>query len=279
VNWLTTEKGVTLQKLEEKSQCAPLLLGTFACTEPLLSPKLAAGHYSVAYRKAGVPKDLKEAWAIGCKEVLKAIKEGKHTKPDKNNGDKDKATDASTDGKGDDGKQGDGKGKPEEGKKDDGKGKPEEGKDGKKDDGNKKDDGKGESKKDEVRHNDWRGVLGRYGLTEKDVEDAEAKGDVRFVRLNDYQVPVDEDYLLFHDNAGKFVAHCKASGLTLDNVGPGELTLGQTTVEKAERLKVVFKVRAPLLKDQKKAVEFTFEAIFEQGPPAAGVTWRTPAVK
>ena len=295
VNWVTAEKGVTLQKLEEKSQCTPLLLGTVVFTEPVLTPKLAPGIYSIAYRKAGVPKDLKEAWALGCKEIQKAIKEGKHKSNGSADKDKsDKPEDASTDGKPEDGKGKDGKGKDgkgkaedgKDGKKDDGKGKPEEGKEGKegkkdeggKKDGGKKEEGKSEAKQDEGKR-DWRSVLGRYGLTEKDVEDAEAKGDVTFVRINDYQVPVDEDYFLFHDNAGKFVAHIKASALTAGNVGPSEITLGQVNVDKADRLKVAFKVRAPLLKDQKKAVEYSIDLILEQGPPAAGVTWRTPAVK
>jgi formylglycine-generating enzyme required for sulfatase activity len=72
VNWLSKDKNVELQKLLEKSQTTPLLVGTLFVTDPLLVPKAPAGIYSVLYRKAGVPRELAEAVKQGHRE-LKAL--------------------------------------------------------------------------------------------------------------------------------------------------------------------------------------------------------------
>lgn len=68
VDWLTNDKTLDLPKLLEKSQTTPLLLGSLACTMPLLEPKMPAGHYSLLFRKGGAPKELIDAWKQGQRE-------------------------------------------------------------------------------------------------------------------------------------------------------------------------------------------------------------------
>lgn len=69
VNWLSIEKNADLPKLLEKSQQAPILIGTFATTKALLEPAAPAGHYSVLFRKEGVPRELLDAMKAGHKEM------------------------------------------------------------------------------------------------------------------------------------------------------------------------------------------------------------------
>lgn len=76
VNGLTNERSGDLGKLLDKSHMTPLLLGTFVTTTPLLDPAVPAGHYSVLYRKDGMPRELQEAMKAGHRE-LAAMKKSK----------------------------------------------------------------------------------------------------------------------------------------------------------------------------------------------------------
>lgn len=69
VNWLSQEKSSDLGKLLEKTQAEPMLIGTFATTVPLAEPALAAGHYSVLFRKEGMPRELTDAIKAGHREM------------------------------------------------------------------------------------------------------------------------------------------------------------------------------------------------------------------
>ncbi len=104
VGWLTKEKSVELTKLLERSQTAPLLLGTLAATDPLAVPAAPAGIYSVLYRKAGLPRELVDAIKQGHRE-LAAL------------GKKPKGKDGDGEGKGDDAKDDAGKDKDKQDKK------------------------------------------------------------------------------------------------------------------------------------------------------------------
>jgi formylglycine-generating enzyme required for sulfatase activity len=74
VNWLSNEKNTDINKQLDKTHSGPLLLGTLYTTEPLRSPALAPGLYTVLYRKAGMPRELADAIKTGHKELLAAKK-------------------------------------------------------------------------------------------------------------------------------------------------------------------------------------------------------------
>ncbi|HEX5052008.1 MAG TPA: SUMF1/EgtB/PvdO family nonheme iron enzyme [Planctomycetota bacterium] len=94
LNWLTKERSLDLHKLTEKSQTAPIPVGAFATTEPLLGLDVPAGVYTMLYREAGMPRELTDAIKAGYKEVqaaLKAKAKGKEdeAKPDEGKEGKD----------------------------------------------------------------------------------------------------------------------------------------------------------------------------------------------
>ncbi len=221
VNWVTAEKNMTVQKLEERSMTTPLLLGTLAITDPCLEPKLAPGIYSVAFRQKGITKDLKDAIKAGYKEVQNELKK----------------------------KEREGKDKTEE-----------------------------PAEEPEVKKADWRGVLARYGLTEKDLEPKGADTDLEIVRLGALEISTKHDAFVFYDNQGKWVAACKAGGIAAGNEGPTEVVFGSGKSDKTEHAKLTFKAHVPVLKDQKKAVDFSLDLLLVQAPPAAGEVWRLPAM-
>ena len=129
----------------------------------------------------------------------------------------------------------------------------------------------------EVKKADWRGVIARYGITEKDLEAKGADTELKIVRLGELELSTETDLFVFFDNQGKWVASSKASGLVAGNEGPTEVLFGTGKSDKTEHAKVTFKAHPPVLKDQKKAVDFTLDLLLEQAPPAAGETWRLPA--
>ncbi|MEQ1633487.1 MAG: hypothetical protein ABL997_14010, partial [Planctomycetota bacterium] len=144
----------------------------------------------------------------------------------------------------------------------------------------------------EPKKGDWRTVLTRYGLSEKDLEPKGADADLGIVRLGTLEVPVAHDVFVFFDNKGKWVAQCKASDLVAGALSPSEVLFGSGKAPKTDKpaangaapdkaepkdhAKVEFKIRVPLLKDQRKAVEYKLDLLLEQAPPAAGETWRLP---
>lgn len=74
VNWLAKEKNAELQKLVERSQTSPLLVGTLYSTMPLAEANAPAGIYSLLYRKEGLPRELVEAIKQGHRELAAAAK-------------------------------------------------------------------------------------------------------------------------------------------------------------------------------------------------------------
>jgi formylglycine-generating enzyme required for sulfatase activity len=220
VNFLSAEKGVQVQKLQDRSQTQPLLVGTLATTEKLLQPALQPGLYGLTFRESGVPKELTTAIHVGYKEVQAALKR-------KEKGGEEEA-------------------KPEEAKE----------------------------------KNDWRAVLARFGLTEKDLEPKDSKDSLKIVRISGYEVPTDSNVFLFYDNAGKPVAHLPTHA-SIGNATVAHLELlfgaGQTA-DKTERAQVELKIRVPLQQGQKRCAEFKLELLLDQPPPAQEQNWRLPTV-
>ncbi|MCK5940346.1 MAG: hypothetical protein KAI24_00140, partial [Planctomycetes bacterium] len=94
VNWLYDEKSKRLKEMNEESQSKPLLIGALASTATLENGT-KPGLYSVFFRAAGIPKELRDAVKQGHKAVVKARKEaekakknGKDDKDDKKKDDK-----------------------------------------------------------------------------------------------------------------------------------------------------------------------------------------------
>lgn len=69
VNWLTNDKSQDLNKLLDRSQEAPVLIGTLATTAAMVEPAVAPGHFSVQFRREGMPRELSDALKTGYKEV------------------------------------------------------------------------------------------------------------------------------------------------------------------------------------------------------------------
>lgn len=89
VNWLSNEKSPEIAKLLDKSEQAPLLVGTLAISQAATEPALPSGIYSVLFREHGLPKELVEALKVGHKELLAAQKAAKEEKKDAGKEEKD----------------------------------------------------------------------------------------------------------------------------------------------------------------------------------------------
>ena len=88
-NWLYDEKQMRLKTLNEGSQIKPLLLGAIASTAKFENGT-AAGLYSVSFRAAGIPKELRDAVKQGHKAVIKARKDAEKAKKSKKKDDEKK---------------------------------------------------------------------------------------------------------------------------------------------------------------------------------------------
>jgi len=82
VNWLYDEKAKRLKAMNEESQTRPLLIGALA-TSAKLANGTDPGLYSVFFRAAGIPKELRDSVKQGHKAVLKARKEAEKAKKNK----------------------------------------------------------------------------------------------------------------------------------------------------------------------------------------------------
>ncbi|MBL8751191.1 MAG: SUMF1/EgtB/PvdO family nonheme iron enzyme [Planctomycetes bacterium] len=86
---ITIDKTLDLAKLVEKSLSTPMLVGTFATTEPLADPAVPAGHYTVLFRRDGMPRELVEAIKTGHRDVV-AMRKSKAKPEEAGDGEKGK---------------------------------------------------------------------------------------------------------------------------------------------------------------------------------------------
>ncbi|MFN3241347.1 MAG: formylglycine-generating enzyme family protein [Planctomycetota bacterium] len=86
VNWLFDEKSKKLKQMNEESQSRPMLIGALATTAKFENG-IEPGLYSVFFRAAGIPKELRDSVKQGHKAVLKERKAAEKAK--KNGKDKD----------------------------------------------------------------------------------------------------------------------------------------------------------------------------------------------
>lgn len=132
-----------------------------------------------------------------------------------------------------------------------------------------KEEGEAEKKKGP----DWKSVIGKYGLTEKDLE----AGEPNFVRLNGYEVPIEKDAFLFHNNEGKFVAHVLAgAGLTAGSLVPSDLTFDTAKTKEGDKARIELRACVPLQAGQKKGVSYKLEFTMDCAPNSPATPWRLP---
>lgn len=136
----------------------------------------------------------------------------------------------------------------------------------------KKDDKKQDKKKA------WRDVVSRFGITDEDLlsKDA-ADGNLKFLRIDGCQVPVNDDVFLLHGNEGKIVAAWPAP-----NAKPAAVATATNSLvlEANDKGKAVAKARfcAPLTQaGGKKFADVQLHITLDRDAPTADKPWRLPA--
>ncbi|MCB9886867.1 MAG: SUMF1/EgtB/PvdO family nonheme iron enzyme [Planctomycetes bacterium] len=221
VAWLTNDKSQDLNKLLERSQTTPLLIGTLTTTANLVDPAVPAGIYSMLFRREGMPRDLTDAIKVGFKEVQAEKKRRA--------------------------KAGDKADKKEDDKKDDDKG---------------------------ARKGSWQEVLPRYGLTEKDLEDAEHATDIKFVRIDGIQVSTETDVFLVHGIEGKILAVIEGTKKKPAQGNPFAPEISVTADAKG-LAKVLLRIGTPVqLQNPKRFVDIQLPLTLDTPAPTAEKPWR-----
>jgi formylglycine-generating enzyme required for sulfatase activity len=136
----------------------------------------------------------------------------------------------------------------------------------------KKDDKKQDKKKA------WRDVTSRFGFTDEDLlsKDA-ADGNLKFLRMDGCQVPVNDDVFLLYGNEGKVVAAWPAPNAkpALAAAAPSALS-----IEANDKGKAVAKFRfgAPIAQgNAKKVADVQLHITLDRDAPSAEKPWRLPA--
>ncbi|MBK8101035.1 MAG: SUMF1/EgtB/PvdO family nonheme iron enzyme [Planctomycetes bacterium] len=242
-NFLAPEKSAAGDKLLERSQQTPLVVGMLALTEKALNPDMPAGQYTVLYRQHGVPKELTDALKAGHKEVQAALKAKERS------------------------------GGAEEPKKDD---KPA-------DDKKKDDDKQDKNKKGAWRDVIAKFGLTEADLEPKDALDKlnfiRLKGAVKD---NLIVVPTDTNCFLFFDSEGR-MAGLVPAGTNKPAVGnPLASALALTAHKHGDKdgTKVELQFSVPLNnQSDKRQMVFKLELTIDCAPPSATNPWRmSPAV-
>jgi formylglycine-generating enzyme required for sulfatase activity len=251
VNWLSNEGSVRLKSFLEQTQTKPLLIGALAATAKFDNGS-SPGLYSVFYRKAGIPRELREAIKIGHKEVVKARKEAEkqrllEEKRKKASGNK-KASEKKASEK-----------KASEKKKND----------------KKKKEKQGKARK-------WRMVTKQFGLTDDDVAQPKAaSGDCGYVVIDGIKIPTDKDTFIM-STQGKMVSVLPSNTKQLES---GEMKPGTLSIEAGEakdkgKSIAKFHISIPLVeRSAKKALYFNMNVLLDQAPPSPTTPWRLPNVK
>ncbi|MFT4515378.1 MAG: sulfatase activating formylglycine-generating enzyme [Planctomycetota bacterium] len=237
VNFLSTEKGAKIKGLTEATMKKPMLIGALATTANFGNGS-KHGLYSVFYRQAGIPKELRDATKAGYREVTKARKEeAKQAKAD------EKA-----------GKKG---GKKADDEKDAKKKKP-----------------KTSKKQDQVRK--WRMIAKKYGLSDDDVVSSikAANGDCGYVIIDGIKIPTDRDAFIL-STKGKMVSvlpGTKKKPVKLPAF-PSTIEMAADEGQKA-KMTAKFRFGIPLVSNKPKiVVVFDLHAVLDL---TEGKPWRLP---
>lgn len=135
-----------------------------------------------------------------------------------------------------------------------------------------KEDDKTLQKKTELRR-----ITQRFGLTDDDVAAPESQnGQVKFVRIEGKQVPIDDDVFLLFGNDGKVAGFVKATaGKPVGAAIPGQLTME----DKGGKTQATIRFTAPLNQEGKKFAEFTLPLLLDLEAPTADKPWRQSQAK
>lgn len=135
----------------------------------------------------------------------------------------------------------------------------------------KKPDDKEDDKTVEKR-TELRRITQRFGLTDDDVAADDAKnGQVKFVRIEGKQVPIDEDVFLLFGNDGKVAGFVKATaGKPVGAAAPGLLKME----DKGGKTHATIRFTVPVNQDGKKFAEFTLPLSLDLEAPSADKPWR-----
>lgn len=142
---------------------------------------------------------------------------------------------------------------------------------------------KEEAGKDDKK-DDWRSVLKRFGITEKDLEPKDAE-KIKFIRIGDFQVDTEVNQLLFYGNDGlvKAALPLRFDQLTAGGLQASTLEVGEAKL-KDDKLKEVSKLQVKLhfgvqLEERVKTrlVEFLATMVLDAPPITAEAPWRLPA--
>lgn len=135
--------------------------------------------------------------------------------------------------------------------------------------------GEADDKKDKKdKKGNWRDVVARFGLTEEDIASKDAAdGNLKFVRIDGIEVPVQDPHFLLHNNEGKIVGIVKSP-----NAKPaaGAAMQGVVGIEANAQGKSGIKLQfsVPLQQASKKAIEVNLHLLLDHAAPTAEKPWR-----
>ena len=120
----------------------------------------------------------------------------------------------------------------------------------------------------------WRETIARFGLTEADVAEKDAAdGNIKFIRIDGIEVPVQDGVFLLHSNEGKIAGIVKCP-----NAKPaiGGAVVNTLVIEANDKGNAAAKLHfgVPLQLGAKKLVEVHLNLLLDRPAPAADKPWR-----
>jgi hypothetical protein len=137
-----------------------------------------------------------------------------------------------------------------------------------------KEEGKDKEKKD-----DWRAVLTRYGLTEKDLEPKDAVEKLKIIRIGEFEVSTEDNLLLFYGNDGlvKAALPLRFDSLAVVSSLESSLEAGEAKLKDAAKLQVKLHFGVQLEeKTKNRLAEFAPIFVLDMPPAGADKPWRLP---
>lgn len=147
-----------------------------------------------------------------------------------------------------------------------------------------KDKDKGSDKADKKdKKSNWRDVIARFGLTEKDLESKDAAdGNLKFVRIDGIEVAADDDCFLLQGSEGKVVAAWKATNAkpAAANGFPSTISLeANDGSEVKDKTRAVAKLHfgVPINHgNTKRVADVHLHLVLDREAPTAEKPWRVP---
>lgn len=143
-------------------------------------------------------------------------------------------------------------------------------------DKDKKDDKKEEptDEKADKKASNWEAVLARHGLKPADLEGKKSAEEIKFVRIDETEVPTDSDCLLLVDNEGKIAAAQPIKAMHFATGNPSSSTLAITSDTKGKVLATFAFSSANHDQNPQRAIATGFQITLDQAAPDAATPWR-----